>query len=432
MLPLVVVQNLLWACVTFSVLLYGSQKTKYELRRRTIVVLFDGTAEDRLAINKPATNIGRFADQVRKRRDSSVVIMYNRGVATSEEHGLPFSKIPGLILGKGISQIVRDVYLAVVDNYRPGDSLYLLGYSRGAAAAWELACLLDRLGVPRSSTAARKLARNAFKKLRKKVRGRWTAADLEFEKDRVPVPIKFLGLFDCVVATGALIHINRLPASVQAAYHAVAIDERRRHFAPTLLPPGALEVWFTGAHSNIGGGTTIGTTLGDIALQWMLENAARHGLPLEPLTANLAVAEREIDQAWNYFIVRLAGEMRPRTLPLGAIVHPSVLRMISNTTYRPRNLPETFRVLEGTGRKFRYRWCKAGDPRKGQYEVECGDQRMLRLPPIGMDRNVLPPPREEPTAEKGEDDAKGTNPSAPLPKSTATAPTRSKKGLSAR
>lgn len=37
------------------------------------------------------------------------------------------------------------------------------------------------------------------------------------------------------------------------------------------------------------------------------------------------------------------------------------------------------------------------------------DQRMLRLPPIGMDRNVLPPPREEPTAEKGEDDAKGTD-----------------------
>lgn len=59
--------------------------------------------------------------------------------------------------GKGISQIVRDVYLSVVDNYRAGDSVFLLGYSRGAAAAWEMACILDEFGVPRCVLLVRRV-----------------------------------------------------------------------------------------------------------------------------------------------------------------------------------------------------------------------------------------------------------------------------------
>ena len=124
---------------------------KYEARKRTLVVLFDGTGEDRLYTNRPATNIGRFAEQVRKQRNPANVIMYHRGVATSEEHGLPFSKIPGLIAGRGLPQVVQEMYLTIVDNYKAGDEIYIVGYSRGAAAAQELAFMLDNLGVPRSS-----------------------------------------------------------------------------------------------------------------------------------------------------------------------------------------------------------------------------------------------------------------------------------------
>lgn len=174
----------------------------------------------------------------------------------------------------------------------------------------------------------------------------------------------------------------------------MAIDERRRHFAPTLLPPGALvrrphaaasssvtavtrdppaplpstercpgkmvgmmcrrphiaqdppnpkcqtptwnasrgvplsppppppqEVWFSGCHGNIGGGS--GCTLSDLTLQWMLEAAARHGLEAAPTAANLEAVEREIDQAWNNWLVRLSGEFRQRIIPEGVCgAHP--------------------------------------------------------------------------------------------------------------
>eukprot|EP00668_Euglena_longa_P004231 GGOE01004960.1.p2 GENE.GGOE01004960.1~~GGOE01004960.1.p2 ORF type:complete len:399 (-),score=133.84 GGOE01004960.1:78-1274(-) len=387
-----VLHHMILGSAFLAVMLLGSRKAKYELRRRTLVILFDGTGEDRLYTHRPPTNIGRFADRVRKRHDPSTVIMYHRGVATSEEHGLPFSRIPGLITGKGIWQIVRDVYLSVVDNYRAGDTVFLLGYSRGAAAAWELASILDEFGVPRNPHTARQLAAHAFQKLRKRAGGKAVAA-LALE-DRIPVRIKFLGLFDCVVATGALIHLNRLPTNIDAAYHAVAIDEQRRHFAPTLLPPGALEVWFSGCHGNVGGGS--GCTLSDIALQWMLEMSARHGLEAAPRPANLEAVEKEIDQAWNNWLVRLSGEFRQRTIPEGAIVHSTVLRMISNTTYRPRNLPFTFRVLSRDP-KIRFRWCNSTLllGRKFDFNVTCGPQRPLTLPRIGEDRAAVQPPTEK-------------------------------------
>ena len=57
------------------------------------------------------------------------------------------------------------MYLTIVDNYKAGDSIYIIGYSRGAAAAQELAFMLDNLGIPRSSSYAREAAKKVFPRM---------------------------------------------------------------------------------------------------------------------------------------------------------------------------------------------------------------------------------------------------------------------------
>ena len=75
-------------------------------------------------------------------------------------------------------------------------------------------------------------------------------------------------------------------------HHALAMDERRAQFPPTLwkgpaVPGQTLEqVWFTGAHSDVGGGEPDdlpGTTaLSDITLGWMMSKASALGLTFDP------------------------------------------------------------------------------------------------------------------------------------------------------
>ena len=74
---------------------------------------------------------------------------------------------------------------------------------------------------------------------------------------------------------------------MEHAYHALAVDEKRRPFKPTLwywkAPDGPgnhqtiQQVWFAGVHSNIGGSYR-NTGLSDIALKWMARKAKRVGL----------------------------------------------------------------------------------------------------------------------------------------------------------
>jgi hypothetical protein len=74
----------------------------------------------------------------------------------------------------------------------------------------------------------------------------------------------------------------------------MALDEARPLFPLTRLArqtdPGKLrEVWFRGVHSDVGGGNE-NPGLYWISLNWMFENARRHGLPIDPaaIAANLA------------------------------------------------------------------------------------------------------------------------------------------------
>lgn len=111
-----------------------------------------------------------------------------------------------------------------------------------------------------------------------------------------PIPVKFIGVWDTVGALGIplrglrwltrqkyLFYDTELSGTVERAYHALAIDEHRAPFEPTLWTykpkPNQIveQVWFCGAHSDIGGGYAE-CGLSNITLEWMLGKAAASGL----------------------------------------------------------------------------------------------------------------------------------------------------------
>jgi hypothetical protein len=115
------------------------------------------------------------------------------------------------------------------------------------------------------------------------------------------VPIRMIGVWDTVGAAGIPVfripgvssstlgfHHTGLRRPIKYAFHAVAIDEHRRKFAPTLwtvrTAPGAQPApmrslaaaeqrWFIGAHANVGGGC-YDDLLAQIPLRWMMRKAA--------------------------------------------------------------------------------------------------------------------------------------------------------------
>ncbi len=70
---------------------------------------------------------------------------------------------------------------------------------------------------------------------------------------------------------------TKVADNVEYAFHALALDEERRPFAPTIwevpagqnLPKVLKQCWFPGVHSNIGGSYD-DTELADITLAWMM------------------------------------------------------------------------------------------------------------------------------------------------------------------
>jgi hypothetical protein len=134
---------------------------------------------------------------------------------------------------------------------------------------------------------------------RTKIRGGELGESVEeFRHDHChPAKVTFLGVFDTVGALGVpglewetpRFHDVQLSDQVLCARQALAIDETRMKFAPTLWeapsePAGAptedprvKQVWFEGAHSDVGGGQ-VETGLSDTSLLWMAREAHAAGL----------------------------------------------------------------------------------------------------------------------------------------------------------
>lgn len=269
---------------------------------KRLIVCCDGTwktADQGIAGRPCPTNVTKLALSIATEDSVGVrqCVYYHRGVGTAR-----WERLRGGAFGLGLSRNVLDAYHFLADNYEPDDELYFFGFSRGAFTARSLAGLVRNCGILRRENADRiDEAWTLYRSSADKPSG---VASTLFRRAYSHEPrIHFIGVWDTVGALGvpALgprwlkpivkrlnhrweFHDTKLSTRVDGGFHALAIDEKRAAFAPALWhqQPGAdgqelKQVWFTGAHCDVGGGYP-DASLSDIALLWMVERAREYGL----------------------------------------------------------------------------------------------------------------------------------------------------------
>ena len=283
---------------------------------------------------------------------SDQIAFYDTGVGSD---GTPLEQLNGGAFGEGIFQKIRDGYTKIAHAYDQDDDIYIFGFSRGAYTARSLAGIIAVCGLPTGSFDAA-LVNDAFQAYRNKDQ---RAAFQAKYPSIYNAKIKMVGVWDTVGSLGipaifggveadyAFLDTNLHP-DVLNAHQALAIDEHRQEFPPTLwtppnpaVPGQTLEqVWFSGVHCDVGGGNS-DMGLANITLSWMINHAKNLGLQLkdgflgEYLSVDSLNALDAIDESWSpkwLFPKR-------RTVPdVAKIANSVAIRLEYDTTYRPPNL----------------------------------------------------------------------------------------------
>jgi uncharacterized protein (DUF2235 family) len=276
-------------------------ETALEAPMKRLVVCCDGTwnrPDQETTDGVPCpTNVTKLAYRVSKRAgDTLQLLFYDQGVGT----GNIYDRYVGGAFGEGLTDNIFDAYRFLVANYEPGDEIFLFGFSRGAFTARSVAGMVRKCGIlKRESIRQYRAAVNLYQDAH-------ASADVQKTIDfrgayalEPETRIQCVGVFDTVGALGLPVggrnddkyafHDTELSRSVRYAFQALAVDERRSAFEPTLwsfkAKPGQTirQVWFPGAHSDVGGGYGE-HELSDLALTWMIEQAKEAGLVFDSRT----------------------------------------------------------------------------------------------------------------------------------------------------
>ena len=236
--------------------------------------------------------------------------LYYSGVGT---YGSPMRRAFNQLLGlkfMDVETIIKEALQDFEAKYKEykgfeedEDTFHILifGFSRGAAIARIFAAQLGDINR-RYGRLWAKFVRIFSAKAKK----------LEHEAD-------FLGVFDTVAAMGKIgLSRKTRPASdvvfencnvapkIKYAVHLVALDEKRLAFRPTLFnhsPKRVLEVWFPGAHSDVGGGFWF-SGLSDGALEFMLNQV----LQRFPATKIADPSSQKAKQRIDYSMLNMGDE----------------------------------------------------------------------------------------------------------------------------
>ena len=298
----------------------------------TLVVILDGTMSS--LEEGRETNVGLIWKLLSRKAPSASLAMYY-------EPGIQFtnwSQLRDVIEGRGLNRQIRRAYGWLSSHYRPGDRIFLFGYSRGAYAVRSLAGVIDRVGLLTPASATERNVFQAYRHYR-------TIPDSEAARRfraihcHPDVFIDMVGVFDTVKALGLRaplvwrwteiahrFHDHSLGRSTRRGYHALALHERREAYAPVMWKtepdwPGLCEQrWFRGTHGDVGGqlsDETASRPLANSPLVWMLERAEASGLrlpdgwrdayPCDPLAPSIG-----LDRGWG----RALRSRRPRQVGL--------------------------------------------------------------------------------------------------------------------
>jgi uncharacterized protein (DUF2235 family) len=283
---------------------------------------------------------------------------YDDGVGSD---GTLIEKLGGGAFGAGLFQKIKDGYAKIAQVYDAGDDIFIFGFSRGAFTARSLAGMIAVCGLPTTPTFDPNLVNAAFNAYRQRdpsQRNTLLAGLSQF--NLFDAKLKMVGVWDTVGSLGVpalagqvdplidgFLDTNLHP-DVLNAYQALAIDERRREFPPTLWTPPSPplagqtleQVWFCGVHCDVGGGYPE-TGLSDITLSWMMGKARNLGLQIDPAvwaqyaTLDAKNALGQLHDSWSV----LWGFPKARTVANDSTLSNSVaIRFEYQSGYQPENL----------------------------------------------------------------------------------------------
>lgn len=418
---------------------------KDRMKPRQIEVYFDGTANDWAA----RTNVRRRFEVAAQAEDPFRPCLYIEGVGTDS--------LTGKLFGVGMKSRVLTAYKFLARNRRPAtstrseDSLLIFGFSRGAFQARMLAGLMAHCGLPHISTG--RLSSEQEKSLDRLAEDVWKycednlvdltkneareggpeawrkhLADNRRKLQQVLAPrhpgvtwtdptIKLLAIWDTVPG----LSFTKLSAmgepekghqrykvaaypNIQNIVHALSLDDHRSKFEP--LPVGSpidpvatnvYEVWFPGAHSDVGGGYSDSNDLAGTSYNWL------HRIMLQRGIASRKTVVYEDPNALMHhpedqWIHRLTGDSLPRKLPAGSHIDRSAFRRADGHAHPEENRSKF--VVYTTSNKI------ANGPTKGQIldVTKAGKDRAAQeayLKRLGLvfhdDRGATP---EKPLPEK--------------------------------
>lgn len=307
-----------------------------------------------------------------------------------------WSVVMGLAFGAGLLANVGDAYRYLMGVYEDGDRVFLFGFSRGAYTVRALAGALHMFGLlsPGNDGLIPYIIRIFARRSRQAGGMTQTFAVADGFKAAFcrPCPLHFVGVWDTVSSVGWIWDPLKLPYTAQNpdmrnGRHAVSIDERRCYFrnnlwGDTLPGQDIKQVWFAGVHSDVGGSYPPALSgLSQIALEWMLCEAASFGLLVDPVKADqvlarvpappvepprtpptppvppnpAAKANNSLTPAWwileflphSYYdpVAKKPKWRIPlgarRIIPEGSVLHATVREKIKiDPDYKPTNLPE--------------------------------------------------------------------------------------------
>ncbi|USW53528.1 hypothetical protein Slin15195_G068470 [Septoria linicola] len=393
------------------------------------------------------SNVTRICRALLPRSESGIqqLVYYQGGLGSDANF---YSFVVGGYLGSGIDEAIRESYSFLAMNYEPGDEIFLVGFSRGAFTARSVGALIAEVGLltktglesfypifkdwenQNSSSYTPGFESSAWP-----IEGRPKFSDKSYNKQLVAkgltrqnIAIKAIAVFDTVGTLGvpdvrpfgvglyksakneySFVNTQVAP-NVENAYQALALDEERDAFMPTVWEspkdPSAhalkelKQTWFPGVHTTVGGGFQ-DTSISDITLGWMLTQLSPHlafdeayllrqrkqnadfyaakGTPQEGIGYGLGLIKasdtgllntilgRKVRTPGEYLLTdpvtgeQIQGSPLTRTCEF---IHPSVrYRKLGSGKYDPKPLKDWTYIAEGedtpAGIKIDPKWAKA-------------------------------------------------------------------------
>ncbi|KIW06010.1 uncharacterized protein PV09_03191 [Verruconis gallopava] len=198
---------------------------------RTLVICLDGTGDQ---FDHDNSNVVNFVSCLRKHTLGKQVTYYQSGIGTYDKGGLKngIGAAADMAVGSGLGIHIKDAYRFLMQNYREGDKICLLGFSRGAYTVRCLAGMLHKVGLLPAGNGAQ--INFAYKFFKDDSPEGWKMS-AEFKKTFCTnVDVYFVGLWDCVASVGFIprkLPFSKSPTnSIHYFRHAMALDEHRSKF----------------------------------------------------------------------------------------------------------------------------------------------------------------------------------------------------------